>query len=208
MAVLTASMISSGPRTGVIRGTKGYMVIENIHNFENLTVYDNSHKRVAFYKRPKQKTGFEYGLKACARALRSNQLECREMPHEQTVSIMNMMDYIRKQLGVIYPSETGVPVSITREEVPTTETADSAASSGSDSEPAAQTFPESASQDDTVVMPRKEDIFVDTANMPEETASDDIGNLEQKIIENARSDAAIAASAAEIMNEDRKPEDR
>lgn len=279
MAVLTASMISSGPRTGVVRGTKGYMIIENIHNFENLTVYDNSHKRIAFYKRPRQKTGFEYGLKACARAISNKRLECEEMPHEQTVSIMNMMDYIRKQLGVAYPAETGVPVdmptdipvaaapeqeaeqardtgaetvpdtvqeltdadvaSVSDEQIAAeigadignmtggaeeavsetddkafeeiTQETDSAVFTAENDEPlktsneTSESEAESRSLDDTVVIPREKDIL---GNVSGETASDDIGNLEQKIIENARSDAAIAASAAEIMNGDREPENK
>lgn len=31
-------------RQGIIQGTDGYMIIENINNYETITVYNNAHK--------------------------------------------------------------------------------------------------------------------------------------------------------------------
>ena len=39
--------------SGVIYGTKGFAVIDNINNFEAIRVYDDSYKQVAAYMRPK-----------------------------------------------------------------------------------------------------------------------------------------------------------
>ena len=105
MAVLNASALSVSDRSGVIYGTKGYIVVDNINNFEGITVYDSDHKKTAYYKRPRQKTGYEYEVEACIRAMNENWLECPEMPHSETLKMLNMMDFIRKSNGIIFPCE-------------------------------------------------------------------------------------------------------
>ncbi len=105
MAVLNASMLGVSDRMGVIQGSKGYMVIENINNFETLTVYDNAYNKLKTYKRPKQKTGYEYEVSACLKALKEGWLECPEMPHAETLRMMRLMDAVRRRMGVTYPME-------------------------------------------------------------------------------------------------------
>ncbi len=104
-AVLNSSMVSLSDRKGIIYGTKGFAVIENINNFESIAVYDSSYKKVAEYKRPKQISGYEYEVEASIRAIRSGQLECVEMPHSETVRIMKMMDHLREEWGIVFPFE-------------------------------------------------------------------------------------------------------
>lgn len=105
MAVLNSSMLSLSDRKGMIHGTKGFAVVENINNFESMTVYDTSYKKVAKYNRPKQISGYEYEVEACIRALREGALECPEMPHAETVRIMKLMDGLRCDWGIKYPFE-------------------------------------------------------------------------------------------------------
>ena len=69
MAALTATMLGTTDRKGTIVGTEGYLVIDNINNFERMTVYDGKYKKIASYKRPRQITGYEYELQACRMAL-------------------------------------------------------------------------------------------------------------------------------------------
>ncbi len=105
MAVLNVSARAVGDRFGVIQGSKGYMVIDNINNPESLTVYDGDGKKANFYKRPRQHTGYEYEVEAAAKAIKKGLTECEEMPHAETLRIMNMMDFIRHQTGVQFPQE-------------------------------------------------------------------------------------------------------
>ena len=105
MAVLNATGLSVSDRRGVIYGTKGYVVVDNINNFEGITVYDADHKKIAYYKRPRQKTGYEYEVEACVRAMNEKWLECPEMPHSETLKMLNMMDFIRKSNGIVFPCE-------------------------------------------------------------------------------------------------------
>lgn len=105
MAVLNTSMQTVGDRKGIIQGTEGVMVIENINNFESVTVYDKDYKKKLCKKAPKQITGYEYEIEACKKALKWHKKGCPEMPHETTMLIMKQMDEIRKQIGLKYPFE-------------------------------------------------------------------------------------------------------
>lgn len=105
VAVLNSSMVSLSDRKGIVYGTKGFAVIENINNFESITVYDNHYSQTASYKRPKQISGYEYEVEACLKALDAKELECLQMPHSETIRIMKIMDSLRKQWGIVYPFE-------------------------------------------------------------------------------------------------------
>lgn len=105
VAVLNSSMVSQSDRKGVIYGTKGFLVIENINNFESITVYDAEYKKTAKYNRPKQITGYEYEVEACVQAIKDGTLECPQMPHAETIRIMKLMDSLRAEWGIKYPFE-------------------------------------------------------------------------------------------------------
>lgn len=105
MAVLNATMNGMSDRRGVVYGPKGFIVIENINNFESVTVYDTSYKAGKTIKAPKQITGYEYEVYSCLEAIEKGENECWEMPHEETLRIMRQMDALRKEWGVVYPFE-------------------------------------------------------------------------------------------------------
>ncbi len=105
VAQLAASMLGLSDRRGTIYGTKGFMVIENINNFESLTVYDTNYHEVKTIERPAQISGYEYEVEACIRALSEGKLECEEMPHEETLRVMELMDGLREEWGVKFPFE-------------------------------------------------------------------------------------------------------
>lgn len=105
MAVLNTSMQTVGDRKGIIQGTEGVMIIENINNYESITVFDKAYKKKLFKKAPKQITGYEYEIEACKKAIKWHKKECSEMPHETTMLIMKQMDEIRKQIDLKYPFE-------------------------------------------------------------------------------------------------------
>ncbi len=105
MAVLNATALGISDRSGVIYGPKGYIVVDNINNFEAIRVYDTSYKQIASYKRPRQITGYEYEIEACVKAMNEGWLECPEMPHSETLKMLDMMDYIRRFNGIKFPGE-------------------------------------------------------------------------------------------------------
>ncbi len=105
MAVLNATALGLSDRSGVIYGPKGYIVVDNINNIDAITVYDNEYKKIANYKRPRQITGYEYEIEACVKALDEGWIECPEMPHSETLKMLNMMDFIRKSNNIKFPGE-------------------------------------------------------------------------------------------------------
>ncbi len=105
MAYLNSSMVSVSDRKGIIYGTKGFLIVENINNFQSVAVYDPGYKKIAQYKCPKQISGYEYEVEACMKAIRKGDIECEEMPHGEILRVMEIMDGLRKEWGIVYPFE-------------------------------------------------------------------------------------------------------
>ena len=111
MAVLSCTTSGNGESRAVIQGTKGYMVIENLMNFETITVYGSKRNKTGFYKRPKQKNEYEFELVAFIAAMKAGWKECPEIPHAQSVSIMHMMDFIRRAVQLSHVEITTLIVT-------------------------------------------------------------------------------------------------
>lgn len=105
MALLCCGIMSLSDRKGMIYGSEGYIIVENINNFEEIKVYNTERELIAAYPCPPQITGYEYQVEACVEAIRSGQSQCPQMPHAQSVEIMRQMDEVRRQTGVVYPCE-------------------------------------------------------------------------------------------------------
>ena len=102
---LQSSAACVGDNIGVIAGPEGNLIIDNINNPQKITV--NTHDRVFVedIHVPQQITGYEYQFLACREALIEGLLEPREMPHEETLYIMQLMDELRRKWGVRYPMD-------------------------------------------------------------------------------------------------------
>lgn len=105
MAVLHSTMLAGINRMGVICGDKGYLEVQNINNCEEIRLYDLAHKLVETYPVPEQINGYEYEVIACIKAIEEGKIECEEMPHEETLWVMRLMDRIRNEWGMTYPFE-------------------------------------------------------------------------------------------------------
>lgn len=105
MAILNSSLRVLSDRMGVIYGTKGYLVVENVNNFESIRVYDANRELLETHIRPEQISGYEYQIEASREAIRNGWTECPQMPHKATLDVMKVMDELRKQWGIRYPFE-------------------------------------------------------------------------------------------------------
>ncbi|WP_333645476.1 Gfo/Idh/MocA family protein [Lacrimispora sp.] len=105
MAILNSSLRVISDRQGVIYGTKGYVIVENVNNFEAIRVYDKDRNLVETHIRPEQISGYEYQIQASADAIRNGWTECPQMPHQTTLNVMKVMDELRRQWGIKYPFE-------------------------------------------------------------------------------------------------------
>lgn len=105
VAVLNAAATCVSDRYGIIYGTKGYMVVENINNPQGLKVYNDRYELVQSMDCPAQLTGYEYEVLETARCISEGLLECPSMPHSETIHMMEVMDALRAQMAVRYPCE-------------------------------------------------------------------------------------------------------
>ena len=102
---LQSSAQCVGDNIGVIAGTEGNLIIDNINNPQKITVNGPDRTYIETIHVPQQITGYEYQFLACRQALIDGLLEPREMPHEETLYIMQLMDSIREKWDVRYPMD-------------------------------------------------------------------------------------------------------
>lgn len=105
LANVQSSAACVGDNIGVIAGTDGNLIIDNINNPQKITVNTHDREFVEDIHVPKQITGYEYEFLACRQALIEGLLEPREMPHAETLYIMQLMDGLRQKWGVHYPMD-------------------------------------------------------------------------------------------------------
>lgn len=102
---LQSSVACVGDNIGVIAGTEGNLIIDNINNPQKITVNGPDRTYIETIHVPQQITGYEYQFIACRQALIDGLLEPCEMPLEETLYIMALMDGLRKEWGVKYPMD-------------------------------------------------------------------------------------------------------
>lgn len=103
VATMQSNVNAAQNRDGCIFGTKGYIEITNINNPEEIKVYNDEYQEIQSYPVPKQITGYEYEVEACVQAIEKGELECPQMPHAETIRVMEIMDDIRKSWGYEIP---------------------------------------------------------------------------------------------------------
>lgn len=102
---LQSSAACVGDNIGMIAGTDGNLIIDNINNPQKITVNGPDRTYIETIRVPQQITGYEYQFIACRQALIDGLLEPKEMPLEETLYIMELMDGLRKDWGVKYPMD-------------------------------------------------------------------------------------------------------
>ncbi len=106
-AQLLSSAAFNSDRRCVVYGTEGYITVDNTNNPNVIEVYRGREHRtpVRHIDVPRQITGYEYEVEACLRDLAAGALEPVEMPHSETILIMERMDALRAAWGMKYPFE-------------------------------------------------------------------------------------------------------
>lgn len=105
MAVLNAGCNCLSDRQGIVYGTKGFLVVENINNPQGYKVYNDQYQLVEQVDCPPQLTGYEYEVLETADCIARGVLECPSMPHHEIIHMMEVMDHLRAQMGIVYPCE-------------------------------------------------------------------------------------------------------
>lgn len=105
MANMQASTLCINDKHGIISCSQGYIEVDNINNPQRAQVFDADAQRIYDIHCPKQITGYEYQVIACRDAMKQGLLVTPYMSHEETLEIMQIMDGLRKEWGVVYPMD-------------------------------------------------------------------------------------------------------
>ncbi len=108
LANVQSSAACVGDNIGVIAGTEGNLIIDNINNPQTVTLNGPDRTYVETLHVPQQITGYEYQFIACRNALLEGLLEPREMPHAEVLYIMQLMDDLRRKWDVRYPMDVNI----------------------------------------------------------------------------------------------------
>lgn len=104
-AFLRTSMVSGPRNEGKINGTQGYIEVANINSLDKIQVFDACGQLQETLIPPKLVNGYEYEVLSCKKAIEAGQLECEEMTLAKTLEMMERMDALRREWGVVYPFE-------------------------------------------------------------------------------------------------------
>ena len=105
LASVQASAWCQGDNQGIIAGTTGYLVLDDLINPKCIRVCRKRHVVEREIPVPEQITGFEYQFRACRDAIRAGLLEPPQMPHAEILYVMHLMDRLRAEWGVRFPGE-------------------------------------------------------------------------------------------------------
>ncbi len=104
LAVLNSGIYGLSDRNGVFYGSDGWMVIDNINNPLEVKIYDKNRNLIQTVAMPNQISGYEYEIQETIDCIKRGLLECPSMPHKDTIEVMERMDALRKEWGVVYPA--------------------------------------------------------------------------------------------------------
>lgn len=105
MGIAHSGILGGSEQAGIVYGTKGYLIAENINDVTAVQIYDNDRNLVRAVQMPPQITGFEDQVRASMHAIAAGKIECPELPHQEILRMMRLLDQIRGQWGLRYPCE-------------------------------------------------------------------------------------------------------
>lgn len=105
LAILNSGIYGISDRQGIFYGSKGYIVVDNINNPLRADIYNEDHELVRTIDMPEQISGYEYEILETIECIQKGRLECRSMPHADTLEMMRAMDTLRGEWGLRYPEE-------------------------------------------------------------------------------------------------------
>ena len=105
MAVLNFSFLSTMKNQAIIYGDKGYISLQTYWHPEEIQVYLNGEAEPKTHKVPFDFSGYEYEVRAAAKAMDQGELSCEQMLPEETLRILKIMDQLRADWGILYPFE-------------------------------------------------------------------------------------------------------
>ncbi len=107
-AVLTSGMIcgsGSVTRQAKFIGSTGSIVLDNFWYGESVKLYDTEGKLIADEQLPFDCNGYEYEARAVQKCITEGAIECKTHCWQDSIFLCQTMDNLRKEWGVVYPTE-------------------------------------------------------------------------------------------------------
>lgn len=101
-AHLYCSLVGGTDRRAVVYGTKGYMLVANVNNYDGIEVYDNTRELVEKVDCVPYISGYEFEFEEACRCINQGLIESPVVPLSQSLRLMQVMDAIREKTGVVF----------------------------------------------------------------------------------------------------------
>lgn len=108
LGICKVSMNGAGSVDCLIFGAKGNIQITGVFDLRSITVRDASGTVVGSYSEKPETIGYEYEFLAARKALLAGEKEFHENTLQDTVSMMDLCDRLRRSWGLVYPCEYGL----------------------------------------------------------------------------------------------------
>ena len=103
-AILHSSFLSSSEMKATISGTQGRILLNsNWFMAESYTLIRNNKKKN--YKLPTKGIGYTYEIEECHKCINEKKLESSLWSHKNSLDLIKMVDDVRNQIGLNFPSE-------------------------------------------------------------------------------------------------------
>ena len=109
-AHLESSVCRDADHTAVIEGTEGRIEISRFWRAQHAVLYRGT-ERAASAEFPFLANGYEYQALEVERLLHEGALESPLLPHAESIALIELMDEIRRRMGVQYPFESAIGVT-------------------------------------------------------------------------------------------------
>ncbi len=105
LTTIHSSVYCEGYNTATVSGTEGCIVVDNTNNPGLIRIYSKGGRLQEEIAVPENISGYEYEFFACKDAMEKGLIEPPQMPHSETLFLMELMDSLRKEWGVRYPMD-------------------------------------------------------------------------------------------------------
>jgi len=105
-AVLHTALDTAGPTTASVIGTDGWIAIDgNFYNPTTFTVYDSEGGVIEKFDGAVEQRGMQFQAWEAERLIAAGLTAGEILPPAQSVAIMETLDEVRRQIGLVYPGE-------------------------------------------------------------------------------------------------------
>jgi predicted dehydrogenase len=103
-ALLLCALDTAGPNTATIIGTEGWIDIEGVfYTPTTFTVYDSQQKQIEHFEQQVSQRGMQFQAWEAERRIRDGLTDASVLPPSESVQIMETLDEVRRQIGLVYP---------------------------------------------------------------------------------------------------------